>query len=186
MNDRQAACLSGKALANPPVRVVLVPLPPLERRADEPADARPVEFEVATKRPEQELGLLTVGDVRVSEVELELSVDVGGGALARVQQRPPRPELLVQRRAGDGGVEHELVKVRVVADGVVDDLIDVLGRVLLQPDDGRAEHADPMRLKRAHQLAGVGAPELDEVGVLALQAHPHPRDTQAHELFNRV
>src|SRR5690606_42060211 len=59
----------------------------------------------------------------------------------RVEQRARPLVLLEQPGAGARRVQHELVELGVVGDGVVDGVVDVLGRVLLQADDARPEHA---------------------------------------------
>ena len=52
--------------------------------------------------------------------------------------------LLEQRRARDGSVEHELVEVGLVGDGVLDLRLNVLGSVMFQADDCGALHANAM------------------------------------------
>ena len=92
----------------------------------------------------------------------------------------------MQRRAGDGRVEHELVEVGIVADGVVDGVVDVLRRVVFQADDRRAEDADAVRLQFADQLEGIDAGQFGILAVAAFDAHPHPGDAQADQLLDGV
>ena len=119
-------------------------------------------------------------------VEDQLPVDVAEVVLALVLHQALGRKLGVQRRAGDRRVEHELVEVGVVPGGVVDRLVDVLGRVVFQADDRRAEHADAVRLQLADQLEGVDAGEFRVLAVAAFDAHPHPGDAQADQLVDRV
>ena len=46
----------------------------------------------------------------------------------------------------DWRIEHELMEIRIVPGRMLDRVVDVLGRVILQGDDRRAEHADAVRL----------------------------------------
>ena len=85
-------------------------------------------------------------------VEDRLAVDVAQLVLALVLHHALGRKLGVQRRAGDGRVEHELVEVGVVPGGVLDGLVDVLRRVVFQADDRRAQHADAVRLQLATSL----------------------------------
>ena len=124
--------------------------------------------------------------MRVPVVEDELPVDVAEVILAGVLHAPLGRQLGVQRRAGDGRVEHELVEIGIVADGVLDGLVDVFRRVVLQADDRRAQHADAVRLQLAHQGEGVDALQLGVLAVAAFHAHPHPGDAQADKLLDRV
>ena len=50
----QRARLPFEALSNSQVRVILVPLPPFQRRAADPENTRPITLEVAQKRPVKE------------------------------------------------------------------------------------------------------------------------------------
>ena len=125
-------------------------------------------------------------DVGVAVVEAVLAVGIGGGELRFGKQRPVLAVPLMERRARVRGVEHELVKVGVVAHGVVDDSGHVLGRVVFQPDDGRAQDADPVFLQGSDELSRVHALELFVCAALALEAHPDPDDPQPHELLDRV
>ena len=64
---------------------------------------------------------------------------------------------LVKRRAGIGGLEHELVIIGIVGDGVRYYPVHVLGPVLFEADDGRTKNADTMILQGLHELAGIDA-----------------------------
>ena len=90
------------------------------------------------------------------EVELVLAVDVG--QVHVVEHAALLRHLGVQRRAGHGRVEHELVEIGVVRDGVLDLRSDVLGRVVLQADDGRAQQLDAVRAQFARQLSACRCP----------------------------
>ena len=87
-----------------------------------------------------------IGQVRVAVVEDELPVNVAGVKFAFVFHHALGRKFRVQRRAGDGRVEHELVEVGIVSGGVVDRRVDVFQGVVLEADDRRAEHADAVRL----------------------------------------
>ena len=86
----------------------------------------------------------------------------------------PVAMFLVERGSRNGRVKHELVKIGVVADGIVDDPVHVFGRVVFQADDGRAEDSDSMGLERSHQIHRVYVSEFFVGVVLSFQAHPHP------------
>ena len=94
--------------------------------------------------------------------------------------------LFVQRRAGHGCIQHELVKNRIVADGVIDDRIHVLGRMVFQADDRGTQNADAMRLQTIHDCTRIGSPKLVVGAFFAFQSHPDPADAQPHELVHRV
>ena len=155
--------------------MVLVPPPAGQRGAHDPHRARTVDAEIAIERPEHDLGRLLVGQVRVAVVEDRLPVDVAEVILAFVLHHALGRQLGVQRRAGDGRVEHELVEVGIVADGVVDRLVDVFRRVVFQADDGRAQHADAVRLQFADQREGVDAGEFGVLAVACLRCPSTPR-----------
>ena len=95
-------------------------------------------------------------------------------------------QILVQRSAGNRRVQHELVEVRIVLDGSVDDSIDVLRCVIFQADDGRTQDADPVRLQFSDQFQGVRPVQLGVAAVLALDSHPDPRNSQADQLVDRI
>ena len=146
----------------------------------------PLHLEIALEGAQQELGFLAVLDVRMAVIELQLPVGIGHQGFGIAQQRAVGLVFGVQRRAGNGRVKHELVELGVVADRVIDHFVDVLRRMLFQADDARTEHANPVRLQLANQGNGVGSGQLRVAGVLALQAEPHPVDSQADQLFHRV
>ena len=146
----------------------------------------PLRWKSPSKARDHEVAFHARGNVRMAIVEDQLPVDVARVALAGRLHPPLGLELGVQRRAGDGRVEHELVEVGVVAGGVVDRLVDVFRRVVFQADDRRAQHADAVRLELADQREGVDALELDVLAVAAFDAHPHPGNAQADQLLDRV
>ena len=76
----------------------------------------------------------------VLEIELVLAVDVG--QIDALQHAPLLGHFGEERRARHGRVEHELVEIGVVRHGVLDLLLDILRRVMLQPDDGRTQQLD--------------------------------------------
>ena len=87
------------------------------------------------------------------EVEFVLPVDIR--ELHICQQTPLIGHFLVQRRAGNRRIEHELVEVGRVADRRFDLLGDVLWRVMLQADDGRALYSYPVFAKLSRELRNV-------------------------------
>ena len=94
---------------------------------------------------------------RVAEIEALLPVNV---RQIHVEQPPLLPHLAVQRRPGHGRVQHELVQVGVVRDRVLDLRRQVLGRVVLQPDDRRPQQHDPVLPQFARQSHRVRPGEL--------------------------
>ena len=74
--DRQVGRLVGKAGADARVGVVLVTFPTLEQRADDSDDARAVDLEIPVEGAQEELAFPAVLDVRVPEIELQLSVNI--------------------------------------------------------------------------------------------------------------
>ena len=74
--DRQVGRFVRKAGADARVGVVLVTFPTLEQRANDSDDARAIDLEIPVEGPQQELAFLAVLDVRVPEIELQLSVNI--------------------------------------------------------------------------------------------------------------
>ena len=58
--------------------------------------------------------------------------------------------------------------------------------MLLQADDGRAQHADAVRLQGANEVERIDAPEFDILAALAFEPHPDPRDAQLDKLVRRI
>ena len=63
---------------------------------------------------------------------------------------------------------------------------DVLGRVVLQADDGGAEDADAVLAQFAGEGERVGAVELGVARVRRFEAHPDPGDAEFDQLLHRV
>ncbi len=116
-------------------------------------------------------------------VEYRLPMDFAGMAFRIVFDPSLFPQFLVQRRAGHGRIQHELVKICIVLDSIVNHAIDVLGSVGLQADNGGSEHANSMRLKPGHDAQRVRVSQFQVPAVLALQAHPDPGHAQSQELL---
>ncbi len=74
--DRQVGRLVGEASADARVGVVLVTFPTPEQRADDSDDARTVDLEIPMEGAQEELAFLAVFNVRVPEIELQLSVNI--------------------------------------------------------------------------------------------------------------
>ena len=158
----------------------------MQHRANDANHTGTVDLEIATEGPEQEFGFLSVLDVRVMEVEAQLSMRIGRRQLTQVTHRSLGHVFLKQRSARNGCVEHELVEFRAVIDRVLDGRVDVLGRVFLQSDDARTQHAYAMLSQPANKFNRVDARQLLVLRVLSFQSHPHPGDTQGHQLLDRV
>lgn len=182
----QAGSLVGEACPDACVGMVLVPLPAPQRGPDDADDARTVQLEVPAERSQQEFPFLPIANVRVPEIKSQLPVNIRHREFVDIQHRALGHLGGVKRRSGDRRVEHELMKVGVVRNCMIDHLIDVLGRVLLQADDAGTEHVDPIELKRANQCDRVGLGQLGILRVLAFQAKPDPVDAEGNQLFDRV
>lgn len=74
--------------------------------------------------------------------ELELPVDVR--QIDTVQEPSLRLDFAVQRRAGHGRIEHELVEDGFVRHRVIDHRIDVRRGVVFEADDARPVDAYPV------------------------------------------
>ena len=75
--DGQIARLVGETGADARIGVILVPLPTLQHRADDADHARTIDLEIPLEGPQQKLAFLAVADVRVPEIELQLSMNIG-------------------------------------------------------------------------------------------------------------
>jgi hypothetical protein len=80
--------------------------------------------------------LLTVPDVFVPVIEAILAVGVRRGKFILGKQRPLAAMVLVQGRSRARHIEHELVKHRVMAHGMINDRIDICTAVVFQADNG--------------------------------------------------
>jgi len=156
--------------------VPAVRVPALQHGADQAVEARAVDLEVAAEGGDEVLFLAAVPDVRVAVVEAVLPVGVGGREGRFGKERPVAAVHFVERRAGVRGIEHELVEVGVVAHGVIDDAVHVLGGVVLQADDGRAQDADAVFLQLPDEPPRVHILEFPVCASLSLEAHPDPDD----------
>ena len=83
-------------------------------------------------------------------------MDIGGVNVR--QQTALFGHFLVKRRARNRRVQHELVEVGLVADRRFDFLGDVVGRMVLESDDGRALHSNAVFAKLARELPDVRRP----------------------------
>ena len=184
--DGQPARLATEAGADARVGVVAVAKPSLHGRARHAQDARPVGLEIAAERLQQPVCLGPRRQMRVPVGKTQLAVHVGAVLPLRIQQRPLLLVLLEQRRAGHRRVEHELMELRVVADRVLDRFGHVVRSVLLQTDDGGTEDADTVRLQPAHHFPRIRPVQLLVLALLALQPHPHPRNTEPDQLLDSV
>ena len=75
---------------------------------------------------------------------------------------------------------------RVPGARVVDDVVDVCGRVVLEADDGGSVHADSVCLEIAHERHHVGPLQLLEAAAGRLQAEQDPRYAKLHGLTDVV
>ena len=120
--------LTREALAHALIRVVLVALPALEDCVAHAKEAWSVDLEIPPERPVEERFRVVPRDGRMAEVELELAVDVR--RVYAFEDAAFRRDLPVELRAGRGSVEHELMKIRVMVDGVFDLVRQVLRGVV--------------------------------------------------------
>ena len=109
------------------VGMIVIALPALEDGVADAEQAGAVALEVEAEGPvEQALGVIA-GDGGVLEIEFELAVNVG--QIDAVEHAAFFFHLLEQRRSRDRRVEHELVEVRSVRDGVLDLLVSMFSSV---------------------------------------------------------
>src|SRR6266567_4577610 len=94
--------------------------------------------------------------------------------------------LLVKRRAGNRRVEHELVEVGLIADCRFDFFDDVVWRVVLKSDNGRALHAYAVFAKLARELGNVVTLQLAVAGLGGLQTHPYPGNAEFDQFQHGV
>jgi hypothetical protein len=116
--------------------VGFVALPAGQQGADQACQAGAVFLKIPFEGPQQKTFLLAAFDMGMPVVESVLTVRRRAALHVFTQQRIVLPVDVIKGGARNRGVEHELVKIRVVADGVCDDLVDIFGRVVLQPDNG--------------------------------------------------
>src|ERR1022692_4325200 len=144
-----------KALAHAQVRMVLVAHPALKGSAANPKETGAVALEVPAESRVDELLRLFARNGGMLEIETVLPVDVRQVDI--IQQPALQGHLVVERRARNRRVEHELVEVGLVRDGALDLFADVLRRVMLQPQNGGAEKYNAVLPQLASQLQRVGA-----------------------------
>ena len=114
------------------------------------------------------------------EVERVLAVNVGQ---VHIEQAVLPGHLGIERRARDWRVEHELVQIGLVRDGVLDLFVDVLRRVVFQPDNGGAQQHDAVLAQFARELQGIGAIQLGVVGARRFQPEPDGGDADLHQFL---
>jgi hypothetical protein len=73
-----------------------------------------------------------------------------------------------------------------VLDRVFDFFADVVGRVVLQADDGRALHANAVLAQHVRKLVRVRVLELVVIRARGFQSHPDPGDAELHQFLRRV
>src|ERR1017187_10233620 len=169
----QGAALALPALADAAIRVVLVAQVAGAGGAADAKEAGAVAFEIALECPIQQTGGLLARDGGVLEVESVLAVDIGQ---VHVEQAPLPGHLGIERRTGDRGVEHELVQIGLVGEGMLDLFVNVLRRMVFQADDSGAEQHDAVLAQFAGELQGIGAIQLGVVGARGFQAQPDGGD----------
>jgi len=81
--------------------------------------------------------------------------------------------VFIQWRTWNWGVQHELVKISIMVDGIRYDPVDVLGRVVFQTDYGGSQNPNAMGLKKTDQMPGVDAFKFAVIAAVAFQAHPN-------------
>ena len=163
--------------ANSRFGMVLLPLPSVEKRLADAKQTRPVCLIILPERAIKKPLRLVTRNRGVPEVELELPMNVG--ELHIVEHPPLFPHLPIQRGTWHRRIQHELMKIRAIGNGVVDVALDVLRRVVLQPDYCRSQHLIPW-LRSSATIARVTASF--SFGVTQLprfQPDPDPGDPQA-------
>ena len=116
--------------------MVFMSLPAGQLGADQPREARTVDFEILEKCLTEKGFFRAVMNMRVPEIEPVLAVGVGVREFGRVEERFIRFVLFIQRRSRIGGIKHELVKIGTMADRMVDDPAHVFRPVVFHADDG--------------------------------------------------
>ena len=154
----KAPAFTAETFADALFRMVFISDIALQESVGNAQDAGPIDFVVTLKSAQQELSRLLARNVRVTEIECQLPVCVGQihilqkGSLASV--------LLIEGCARHRRVQHELVKVRIVGDGIIDDLVNFFGRVRFQSDNAGTQDAYSVRLEVSHQLMRINPAEL--------------------------
>ncbi len=94
--------------------------------------------------------------------------------------------LVIERRTRNGRVQHELVEIGLVRDGVLDLGGDVFGCVMFQPQNGGPQENDAVLAQFARQLQRVGAFQFGVSGLRRFQTQPDGRDAQFHQFLIAV
>ena len=176
--------LAGEALTDARIGPDFVALPSGQQRARNAVQTRAIGLEIAPERPIKKAFRVVTRDGGVLEIELELAVNVGVVHVA--QHASLIRHLLIQRRARHRSVQHELMKVSVVGNGVLNFGDDVVRGVMLEPDNGRSLHANAVLSQFARQLPRVGALQLVVAGLRRFEAHPEPGDSEFHQFLHGV
>jgi hypothetical protein len=85
--DWQIGRLMGKTIANSRIRMVFVTFPTPEYGTDDSHDARTIDLEIPMEGSQQEFTFLAVLDVRMPEIEHQLSVYIGRQKLGHTEER---------------------------------------------------------------------------------------------------
>ncbi|OPZ95236.1 MAG: hypothetical protein BWY71_02303 [Planctomycetes bacterium ADurb.Bin412] len=165
---------------------MFVSLSARQRRAKNPQQAGPVYLEIALKCFQQHFRLHAGRNMGMPVVKPVLPVRIGQGALCFVENQSSGFQFPVERGTGKWHVKHELVEVRVVANGVVNGFIDIFRSVVFQADDGGSQHADAVRLKLPDHFHRIHAMKLSIPAALTLQSDPDPGNTQRDQLLHCV
>src|SRR5579871_4555014 len=126
--------LARKPFAHTRVGPVFVALPAGQQRTRDTVKAWSVHLEITPKRPIEEALRIVPRKSRVFEIEFELTMNVGIVDIA--QHAPLFGHLLIEWGSWHRRVEHELVKVGVVSDRVLNLGDHVVWRVMFQANDG--------------------------------------------------
>ena len=153
-------------------------LVPLELRANHPEQRRPQLEEVAIECAVETALHLGVRDVRMMPVLRGLPVNVRPGEplleLAGVLHALP------ERGARHCHVEHELVVGAPEREGMIHFPVQILRSLVLEAENGRAQHLDTMRLQLIHQVAQVQPVDLLVRGPRRfLESDPHESSSRA-------
>ena len=79
----------------------------------------------------------------VSIAEPILAMGIGNGKLRLFVERSVLFVFFIKRRARNRGVEHELMKIRVMTHRVINHLIDIVRAVVFEPNNRGAKNTNP-------------------------------------------
>ena len=149
--------LPNESSADSRILVISVSLPPGKKGSYQTGKARTVDLEIPFEGFEEKSLFKALADVRVTKIETILPMGIGRRKNLFGQKRALLAVLLEKRCPRNRGVEHKLMEIGIVAYGMFHDCLDVLGRVVLQTNDGGPEDANAVRLEVFYQGVCVDA-----------------------------